>query len=98
MLTKKIGKEKTVELACELDAIIAAGSREQFTQNERAVLAYQMIKCLTTYIEEEMKLPATINTIVTHFCLLQHSVDLQFPGYIEAGLLQRIILPRGRIA
>lgn len=96
-LAKKVGKEKLADLTAELFHLIDMGvAGKPLTFIQRSALTSQMLKCLGQHIES-MNLPVTINTVVSHFTLLYHAVNLCYPGYIESGLLLYTVMQR-RIA
>lgn len=91
---KKIGKEKLEDFSQDIAGIIhKATAGQELRRNERAALISRMMRCLANYLEKEMKIPVTVNTICTHSSLLEYSVDIAFPGYIRAGVLRYAILP-----
>lgn len=93
-IEKKIGKEKLQDFADDVAGIIhKATAGQELRRIERAALVSRMLRCLANYIEVEMKIPVTVNTICTHSSLLEYAVDIAFPGYIRAGVLRYAILP-----
>lgn len=91
-IEKKIGKEKLIDHAEDLQGLIDSGINTTLTRNERIALSIQMMKCLEKYIKS-MEMPVTIATVSSSFTLLHHAVDQAFPGYVESQLLKFTIQP-----
>ena len=92
-ITKRIGKEKTEEIALDVCGYCAAGCVEKLTRNEMLALVCQVLKCLTRYMAKTLQIPVTINTIIKEIPLLEFAVNESFPGYAESGVLRYAIAP-----
>ena len=99
-LTKKIGKEKLAEALGITFELIKRGCRlnvsqhEPLTQNEQYGLVSQILRAYERYITKVLEIPFTPNTVVGNLHLLEYSVNLSFPGYVNAGLLRYVVRRR----
>lgn len=56
----------------------------------RTAVKERMIRCLADDLRTA-GIPVTITTILKNFPRLEYAVDRQFPGYLRAGLLDKIV-------
>lgn len=92
-LTKRIGKDKLQECADDVAGYIESGTSGSLTKNERLALTNQVLKCLVNHIKNEMKIPVTLNTIISSTQLIEHATDCAYPGYASSKLLRYTISP-----
>jgi hypothetical protein len=69
-----------------LDISLATGSRRAM----RYAVRERILLCLRDYMVS-IKVPVTARTMLQHIDKLEYAVDQQFPGYLRAGLLSRIV-------
>lgn len=93
MITKRIGKEKTQEIALDVCGYCSAGTKEHLSRNELIALVCQALRCLTKYMAGTLQIPITLNTVVKEIVLLEFAVNESFPGYAASGLLKYTITP-----
>lgn len=91
-LRRKIGPERLTDITLEFFAFMEAGS-EELRQDEKLALSIQLLRCLSKYIVNVMKLPVTLKTMADCMGLIETAVDNAFPGYWGSKLLKYTILP-----
>lgn len=97
-LRRRIGKEKLSDLASDVMGLIYSSVDQPLNKNEEEALVCQVMSCLSTYIRTNLKLPITLNTLVSNIPLIQEAVDTAFPSYIESKLLKYTITPRNFVS
>lgn len=69
-----------------LDVALVTGSRRAM----RYAVRERILLCLRDYLVST-RLPITARTMLQNVDKLEYAVDQQFPGYLRAGLLSRIV-------
>lgn len=92
-LRKKITQDKLTDVSLEFFGYLEAGCSENLTQIQKLALSVQLLRCLSKYITNVMKMPVTLKTMLDCISLIEPAVENAFPGYWGSKLLKYTILP-----
>lgn len=96
-LVKKIGPEKLLEALEQIvNYIEPACGNVELQRNEYFALISQVLNHLIQYLKQ-INVPITLTTVMSNIHLVEHTTDLAFPGYANAGFLRSIISNGGGI-
>jgi hypothetical protein len=94
-LMKHVGQMKfdeTVEIFLDYVAR-SIPNFESFRKIEVTSLFRALLSCLIKYMEKDLVIPVTINTLCNNMHLLAFCIERDYPGYAESGLLRCIVQP-----
>jgi hypothetical protein len=93
-IIKRFGKEQFELAVLDTFGYIYTGAGDNLSKLEKLALTSCLLQSLKSYLIRVLNIPATIKTMIDNFGLLEYAFELNFPGYVQSGLLKYVINPR----
>jgi hypothetical protein len=95
----KAGHRKLITAAEAVDLLTLQALPGRPTRIVRLAMRQLLLRCLRDHLEDR-NIPQTASTMVQNCPSLAHAVDNAFPGYLQAGLLHKLVqtTPRLQVA